>query len=147
MSDVKSSLSERNRAMYGQDEYSKAQVAMIEREKLARLAVCALSGVKCMLDNLSHVDSIPVIVSSVIPAIREISSRLYTDYPVYSVQLSEASSVLGGVLADSAIITGARFDFKRSNSSSSAMLDEAKLVVDSKLSKLYPNLDYTKDSV
>ena len=42
---------------------------------------------------------------------------------------------------DSASITEAQFDFKQSNLDSSTLLDEAKLIVDSKLNKLYPNLD------
>ena len=64
--------------------------------------------------------------------------------PESSQNLCELSSVLGSVLVDSGTITEARFDFRASNDESNILLDKAKLIVDSKLSKQYPNLDFFK---
>ena len=41
-------------------------------------------------------------------------------------------------------LTTASFDFSQSNNESSTSLNEVKLMVDSKLSKQYPNLDFFK---
>jgi hypothetical protein len=49
---------------------------------------------------------------------------------------------LGSIALDSATLTTAQFDFSQSNIESSLMLDEVKLMVDSKLSKQYPLLDF-----
>jgi len=51
---------------------------------------------------------------------------------------------LGSIVLDSAALTTARFDFSQSNTESSALLNEVKLMVGSKLSKQYPNLDFFK---
>ena len=40
-------------------------------------------------------------------------------------------------MLDSAVLTIARFDFSQSNNKSSTLLDEVKLMVDSKLCKQY----------
>jgi hypothetical protein len=53
---------------------------------------------------------------------------------------------LGSILLDSAALTKAKFDFGNSNDESSIFLDEVKLIVDSKISKQYPNLDFLKSS-
>jgi hypothetical protein len=51
---------------------------------------------------------------------------------------------LGSIVLDSAALTKARFDFSQSNNEASIFLDEVKLMVDSKLSKQYPNVDFFK---
>jgi hypothetical protein len=48
---------------------------------------------------------------------------------------------------DSATITEAKFDFGESNRESQRILDEAKLIVDSKINKQYPNLDLAKSEL
>jgi len=45
---------------------------------------------------------------------------------------------------DSATLTKARFDFSQCNEESSSLLNEVKLIVDSKINKQYPNLDFFK---
>ncbi len=141
LSEARSTLSGRNARMAGLERYSVAQSESIERERQLRLAVHALSGAREQLDSLSHVGRVPGTMPALIPMIRRISSVLHGDHPRYSAMLCELSSVLGGILVDSASLTGASFDFARSNLDSAVLLDESKLIVDSKLSKLYPNLD------
>ena len=49
---------------------------------------------------------------------------------------------MGSIVLDSATLTTAQFDFSQSNTQSSLLLDEVKLMVDSKISKQYPHLDF-----
>ena len=55
--------------------------------------------------------------------------------------LGELSLVLGGLMMDTGQLTGARLDFQEANRESTRLLDEAKLIVDFKISKQFPNLD------
>ena len=142
ISKEKSSLSKHNKKnIVGLKEYTESELELIEQEKLVYFAIHTLSQIQGQLDGLSHVDLIPQIIPTLIPTIRGISSMLHNAYPKHSFQLCEVSSILGSILMDSASITEACFDFKQSNLDSSMLLDEAKLIVDSKLNKLYPNLD------
>jgi hypothetical protein len=45
---------------------------------------------------------------------------------------------------DSAALTKARFDFSKCNDKSTMLLDEVKLMADSKLNKQYPLVDFFK---
>jgi len=90
------------------------------------------------------VNSIPVILPATIPMIRTISAQLFDIDTNCSQKLSELSVNLGSIVLDSAALTQARFDFSQSNYESSTILNEVKLMVDSKISKQYPNLDFFK---
>ena len=59
-------------------------------------------------------------------------------------KLSELSVHLGSIILDSAALTKARFDFSKSNHMSTILLDEVKLMADSKLNKQYPLVDFSK---
>ena len=72
------------------------------------------------------------------------SVQLFDIIPNCSQKLSELSAHLGSIVLDSAALTKARFDFSQSNEESSALLNEVKLMVDSKINKQYPNLDFFK---
>ena len=126
----------------GLDPEIDSELGLIERERLLVFAAAALSRIRGRLGSLSGVDLIPKVIPVLISVIRSVSSCVHGAYPEYGMRLCELSSILGGVLTDSASIAGARFDFKRSNLDSTILLDEAKLIADCKLSKLYPNLDY-----
>ncbi len=76
--------------------------------------------------------------------IRTVSAQLFDIIPNCSRRLSELSVHLGSIVLDSAALTKARFDFSQSNKESSTLLNEVKLMVDSKISKQYPNLDFFK---
>jgi hypothetical protein len=84
------------------------------------------------------------VLPSSIPLIRTISAQLFDILPNCSQKLSELSVHLGSIVLDSAALTTARFDFIQSNQESAILLDKVKLMVDSKLSKQYPNLDFFK---
>ena len=138
----KVSLSKYNRQnIVGLEHYSVSELELIQKEKLVYFTIHALSQTQRQLDGLTHVNLIPQTIPTLIPTIRGVSAMLHDAYPKFSFQLCEVSSILGSILMDSASITEACFDFRQSNLDSSILLDEAKLIVDSKLNKLYPNLD------
>ncbi|RNJ78988.1 MAG: hypothetical protein D9C04_06180 [Nitrosopumilus sp. B06] len=116
----------------------------LESEEMIVLALEAVITVQKKAGQISGVNSIPEVLSASIQVIRTVSASLYEMMPGCSRRLSELSVHLGSIVLDSAAITHARFDFGRSNSESAAMLDEAKLIADSKLKKQYPNVDFSR---
>ncbi len=113
--------------------------AALSDELAVRLAVLALAEASSWLARAGGSAPVLEAVPAAIPVLRRVSSALYGAYPAQSALLCEVSSVLGGVLADSAAVADARLDFGRSNDVSAAALAQAKLTAESKLEQLYPN--------
>ncbi|MDH3313622.1 MAG: hypothetical protein OEM28_10820 [Nitrosopumilus sp.] len=126
------------------DETDKNHLNAIELERILAFSLDVLLQIKKRIYAISGVSSIPEALLSSIPMIRTISAQLFSIVPKCSQTLSELSVHLGSVVLDSASLTKARFDFSLSNHESSMFLDEVKLMVDSKLSKQYPNVDFFK---
>ncbi len=116
----------------------------IELERIMVFSLEILSQIKRRIGKISGVNSIPKIIPVSIPMIRTVSAQLFNIVPNCSQKLSELSVHLGSIVLDSAALTKARFDFSQSNDESSIMLNEVKLMVDCKISKQYPNLDFFK---
>lgn len=116
----------------------------IEEEKQVTFALESLQQIQKRINSLTTIQSIPVILPLTIHVTRTISCQLFEILPHASHALADLSSNLGSILMDSGIITGAKFDFRQYNLESNTLLDEAKLMVDSKISKLYPNLEFFK---
>jgi len=126
------------------DESDKIHVDSLNLEHLVTFSLEILLQVKKRTGRISNVSSIPEILPPSIPMIRTVSAQLFEIIPNCSQKLSEISVHLGSIVLDSAALTTARFDFSLSNAESSTLLNEVKLMVDSKLSKQYPNLDFFK---
>jgi len=126
------------------DESDKTHVDSLKLEHLVTYSVETLLHVKKNMKNISNVGSIPEVLPPSIPIIRTVSAKLFDIIPNCSQKLSEISVHLGSIVLDSAALTTARFDFSQSNYKSSTLLNEVKLMVDSKLNKQYPNLDFFK---
>jgi hypothetical protein len=126
------------------DETDKNHLNAIELERILAFSLDVLLQIKKRISAISGIGSIPEELPSSIPMIRTISAQLFSVIPKCSQRLSELSVHLGSVILDSAALTKARFDFSISNHESSVFLDEVKLMVDSKLSKQYPNVDFFK---
>ena len=94
------------------------------------------------MQSVSGIDSIPKNFPSMVPILRTVSAQLVDIHPESSQQLSELSVHLGSIVLDSAAITKAQFDFGHSGRESSILLDEVKLMVDSKINKQYAHLDF-----
>ncbi len=114
----------------------------IDLERKISFSIEILYYIQKRIGRISKIDEIPKIFPSLVPMIRIISAQLEDINPESSRLLSELSVHLGSIALDSASLTTAQFDFTDSNIESSLMLDEVKLMVDSKLSKQYPQLDF-----
>ncbi len=126
------------------DESDNHHLKAIELERIMAFSLEILSQIKKRTRKISNVGSIPKILPTVIPLIRTVSAQLFDILPNCSHHLSELSVHLGSIVMDSAVLTKARFDFSQSNEESSTLLNGVKLMVDSKISKQYPNLDFFK---
>ena len=126
------------------DEFDKLHVDALKLEHLVLFSLEILLSVQKKMGRISNISSIPEILPSSIPMIRTVSAQLFEFIPNCSQKLSEISVHLGSIVIDSAALTTARFDFSQSNHESSFNLNKVKLMVDSKLSKQYPNLDFLK---
>ena len=126
------------------DENDKTHIKSIELERIMVFSLEILLEIRKRTGHISGVNSIPKILPSSIHMIRTVSAQLFDIVPNCSRKLSELSVHLGSVALDSAAITTARFDFGQSNKDSTILLDEVKLMADSKISKQYPNLDFFK---
>ena len=120
----------------------------VERPGQYRFTYECVDGVDVLIKNqigsISGINSISEILPSSIPMIRTTSAKLFVFFPMYSQKLSELSVHLGSIILDSAALTKARFDFSKSNHISTILLDEVKLMADSKLNKQYPLVDFSK---
>ena len=121
-----------------------SHVKNVELEHLVVFSLGILIKIKNQIGSISGINSIPEILPSSIPMIRTISAKLFVFFPICSQKLSELSVHLGSIVLDSAALTKARFDFSKSNHISSSLLDEVKLMADSKLNKQYPLVDFFK---
>ena len=121
-----------------------SHVKDVELEHLVVFSLEILIKIKNQIGSISGINSIPEILPSSIPMIRTISAKLFVLFPICSQKLSELSVHLGSIVLDSAALTKARFDFSKSNHISSTLLDEVKLMADSKLNKQYPLVDFFK---
>jgi len=138
-------LKKSNRSLVADfDETDNTHLKAIELERIIAFSLEILSHIKKRTTRISGVNSIPEILPAVIPMIRTVSAQLFDIVPNCSQKLSELSVHLGSIVLDSAVLTKARFDFSQSNEESSTLLNEVKLMVDSKISKQYPNLDFFK---
>jgi hypothetical protein len=129
-----------NKSLIGTKAYTEPQIKQLDTEKIVSIAAESLHLLKKSLSQLSRIDAIPATIPSMIPIIRTISSQLYNILPQSSQDLCKLSSLLGSIAIDSASITGAKFDFRQSNYESAILLDKVKLIVESKINTLYPNL-------
>jgi len=116
----------------------------VKLEHTINFSLETLFQIKNKTKSISGINSIPTTLCASIPVIRTISAQLFDILPDCSQKLSELSVHLGSIVLDSAVLTKARFDFSQSNNDSTTLLDEVKLMVDSKISKQYPNLDFFK---
>ena len=126
------------------DKEDQSHVKNIELEHLVVYSLEILFKIKNQIGSISGINSIPEILPSSIPMIRTISAKLFVLFPICSQKLSELSVHLGSIVLDSAALTTARFDFSKSNHVSSTLLNEVKLMADSKLNKQYPLVDFSK---
>lgn len=140
----KTELKKLNRNFLNLDDNDYTYVKELDFERTISFSLEILTHIQKRLNSISGIYSIPELLPLTIPMLRTVSAQLFSLLPHCSQSLSELSVHLGSIIFDSAILTEARFDFSQSNIESSSVLNEVKLMVDSKISKQYPNLDFSK---
>ena len=139
----KSKLKKSTRILLAESEDNDPACAKaIDLERTVSFSIEILNYIQKRIGSVSRIDEIPKSFPSLVPMIRTISAQLVDVIPESSQHLSELSVHLGSIALDSATITNAQFDFSQSNTESLLMLDEVKLMVDSKINKQYPHLDF-----
>jgi hypothetical protein len=143
LNNEKSKLKKSNKVLITEyDDQDPTCVKAIDLERTISFSIEILYFIQKRIGTISRIDEIPKIFPSLVPMMRTISAQLVDILPQSSKHLSELSVHLGSIILDSATLTTARFDFSHSNIESSLMLDEVKLMIDSKINKQYPLLDF-----
>jgi hypothetical protein len=113
---------------------------VITESRLA-YAINALRLVENKLMSISQISNI-IQVLPLVSIIKIVNSNIYSLLPDQSGDIVELSGILGSIVTDSGSLVEATFDFKQANLESKQILTEVNLIVDSKISKQYPNLNF-----
>jgi hypothetical protein len=120
------------------DEFKEGLVSDL---KISRAIESLRQARRCM-DSVFGLGNIIFALAPTISIVRAVRSQLFGLVTEIDRSLGELSTVLGGVIIDAGHLTGANLDFEEANRKSCLLLDEAKLIADSKISKQFPNVDF-----
>ena len=115
----------------------------IRNELEISYSIESLRQVRRSLDSIVGLGDVSAVLSPTVSIVRIIRSELLTLVPVLDFQLGELSLLIGGIIIDAAHLASSNLDFGRANEISQRLLDEAKLIADSKICKQFPNLDFS----
>jgi hypothetical protein len=113
----------------------------VQLEAILLCAIKSLELVRKRLVSISQLSNI-VEVLPLVTVIRTTNSNIYSSLPHLSGDFVELSGILGSIATDSGSLVEATFDFKQTNLESKQILAEVNLIVDSKINKQYPNLNF-----
>ncbi|TLX84557.1 MAG: hypothetical protein E6K98_02350 [Thaumarchaeota archaeon] len=140
-------LNRKNLERYGKVDDSKESINALGNQIRFELEISycveSLRQVRRSLDSVAGLGNIPKVLSPTISVVRTIRSRLFGLMPVLDFQLGELSLLIGGIIIDAAHLASSNLDFGKANEVSRRLLDEAKLIADSKINKQFPNLDFS----
>lgn len=114
----------------------------VEFESSLMRAMDVLNLAQNRLHLVSRISNIAEFILPLVFMIRIVNSNLYDDLSQTRNDLAELSTSLGSIVMDSGSLLEATFDFKQTNLESKQILDEVNLIVDSKIRKQYPNLNF-----
>ena len=126
----------------GSQDSLKSLAGKVEFELEVSYAIESLRQVKRCFDSIVGMGNVATMLSPTISIVRVIRSRMLSLVPSLDFHLGELSLLLSGVIVDSAHLASSSLDFERANSQSRKLLDEAKLIADSKIYNQFPNLDF-----
>ena len=139
-------LNESNMSLYRRSDGTRESLKALEREVRHELeisyAVESLRQVRRSLDSIAGMGNVPAGLAPTISIVRIVRSRMLSLLPAIDFELGELSLVLSGVIIDAAHLASTCLDFEKANEESRRLLDEAKLIADSKIYKQFPNLDF-----
>ena len=140
-------ISRNNLELYKRLDSDNESLASLEKQVRYELEVSftieSLRQVRRSLDSIVGLGNMPTVLSPTISIVRTVRSRLLALMPAIDFQLGELSLLLGGMIIDAAHLGSLNLDFGKANEASSKLLDEAKLIADSKIYKQFPNLDFS----
>jgi len=138
-------LNQNNLRLYEQTKENKHSLTEFEKqlnfESEISWAIESLRQVRRCLDSVFGLGNIILVLAPTISLVRAIRSRILGIFPTTDSQFGELSLVLGGLVIDAGQLTSGNLDFDLANKESSRLLDEAKLIADSKIYKQFPNVD------
>ncbi len=105
-------------------------------------AIESLRQTRRCLDSVFGLGNITLVLAPTISVVRTVRSHLFGLISDTDASLGELALVLGGLIIDAGHLTGANLDFQEANQQSCLLLDEAKLIADSKIYKQFPNVDF-----
>ena len=114
----------------------------LESELEISHAIESLRQARRCLDSVFGLGNIPLVLAPTVSIVRTVRSQLCGLLADTDVFLGELSLVLGGLIIDAGQLTGANLDFEAANQQSCRLLDEAKLIANSKIYKQFPNVDF-----
>jgi hypothetical protein len=103
---------------------------------------CAIEIIR-MVQNRLYLTTRLAEIHEILPLvslIRMANSMIYTIHDSYD--FVELSCTLGSIVIDSGSLVDATYDFKQANLESKHILAEVNLIVESKINKQYPNLNF-----
>ena len=103
----------------------------------------ALRQVRRRIDSIFGLSNVAHALGPTISIVRTIRSHLFCLFPYIDMELGELSVILGGLIIDAGHLVNACIDFEKENQTAIMLMDEAKLIADSKFSKQFPNLDFS----
>ena len=131
------------RKMDGNTESIKTLGNKIRNELEIAYSIESLRQVRRSMDSVTGLGNAPTVLSPTVSIVRTIRSRLLALMPALDFQLGELSLLIGGIIIDAAHLASSNLDFCVANAVSRRLLDEAKLIADSKIYKQFPNLDFS----
>ena len=131
------------RRIDGNKESIKTLGNQIRHELEITYSIESLRQVRRSMDSVAGLGNAPTILSPTISIVRTIRSRMLALMPALDFQLGELSLLIGGIIIDAAHLASSNLDFCVANAISRRLLDEAKLIADSKIYKQFPNLDFS----
>ena len=103
----------------------------------------ALRQVRRRIDSIFGLGNVTHVLGPTISIVRTVRSHLFCLFPYIDMELGELSIILGGLIIDAGHLVGACINFEKENQMATMLMDEAKLIADSKFSKQFPNLDFS----
>ena len=103
----------------------------------------ALRQVRRRIDSIFGLSNVAHALGPTISMVRTVRSHLFCLFPYIDMELGELSVILGGLIIDAGHLVDACIDFEKENHTATMLMDEAKLIADSKFSKQFPNLDFS----
>ena len=138
-------LDRKNLNLYAQINDNKHKIEfqsqMLSEIEISR-SIESLRQARRCLDSVFGLGNILLALAPTIPIVRTVRSQLFELIPETDTSLGELSLLLGSLIVDVGHLTGAIIDFDEANQQSVRLLDEAKLIADSKIYKQFPNVDF-----